>query len=189
MRISLQFLKKSIEGALPAAAGALAPALEYPLCPTPRIAVLGTPVQEESGVHCLPGWTAGQLARLRPMALAGSWDELSTVARLMKAGHLSLPELRYPIIAFTLAGAPCLSEEQHQHLWNWFRVPVFEQIRTLEGKLIAVECDARAGFHLAEGAEARELGGPAIATGIGCRCGQNRTLYRMDARRAATAGG
>jgi hypothetical protein len=187
MRISLKMLRQSIEAGRPAPQAPHLPALQYPLFPAPRIAVLGAALRPETGVHCLPAWTAAQLERLRPMALAGSWNELTTVARLLQAGQLSLPDLRYPLVVFTSSGAGSLSLERHLRLWECFRLPVFEQIRTADGRLLATECESREGFHLADGVEEYELDGalPAAA----CGCASPRALYRVESVRTLAAAG
>ncbi len=163
------------------------PALEYPLAPVPRVAVLGLELRQESGVHSLPLWTVPQLARLRPLALAGSWPDLAAVARIMRAGQLRLPELNYPLVVFTAAGSPPLSGERHAQLWDWFGLPVFEQIRTSGGRLLASECESREGFHLAAGTDPGELG--ALAVPGPCPCGSRQPLFRLAAARALAAAG
>ena len=188
MQVSLDTLRRSIEAKRPVPQTPQLPALQYPLFPAPRTAVLGAALRPETGVHCLPAWTTEQLERLRPMALAGSWDELTTVARLLHAGQLSLPDLLYPLVVFTSAGEGSLSPERHMRLWESFRLPVFEQIRTADWRLLATECESREGFHLADGVEECELSGarPAAA----CGCASPRALYRVEsARTLAAAGG
>lgn len=188
MRLSLQLLRRAIESdysaSLPPGSARL-PALCYPLFPAPRTAVLGASLHEQPGVHSLPQWTPPQLERLRPHALAGDWGELSTVARLMRDGIVSLPDLRYPIVVFSSTVAGPLSQERHLLLWDWFHLPTFEQIRGADMRLLATECEARSGFHLSAGVSAGELGALAIAGN--CGCGSREPLFRiaLQARLAA----
>jgi hypothetical protein len=186
MRFSLESLKQALSPDRQPGRKE-APALEYPLAPVPRVAVLGLELRRESGVHSLPVWTVPQLSRLRPMALAGGWADLAAVARLMRAGQLRLPELNYPLVVFTTAGRQPLSGEQHALLWEWFGLPVFEQIRAAGGRLLATECESREGFHLAAGADPGEIGAAAVEGR--CPCGSSQPLYRVAAGRALAAAG
>ena len=139
MRLSLNLLRSAIESENAHARPSDLPALEYPLFPPPRLVVLGAVMRPSPGTHCLPQWSAPQLARLRPMALAGSYQELATVARLENEGILMLGELRYPLVVFSSPGAAPLNDERHDQLWRWFRLPVFEQIRNAAHQLLAWE--------------------------------------------------
>ncbi len=162
--------------------------LEYPLFPVPRIAVLGAEVRPEPGVLCFPKWTACQLSALRPRALAGSWREISNAGRMASLGMLELPDLCYPVIVFSDPSVAPLHERQHAMLWDWFGLPAYEQIRTASGRLLAYECDARDGFHMAPGIDPSEFGG--IIETRPCPCGASEPLVRMaSARRALVAAG
>lgn len=186
IRISLDSLRQALSAGPRPACDAL-PALDYPLAAPPRVAVLGLELRPETGIHSLPNWTVPHLSRLRPMALAGAWADLAAVARLMRAGHLRLPELNYPLVVFSAPGATPLSEERHSQLWDWFGLPVFEQVRGAGGRLLAAECECREGFHLAEGRDPLELGAQAV--GGRCPCGSAQPLYRLAAARALAAAG
>jgi hypothetical protein len=170
-----------------ATAGAGPPPLDYPIAAPPRIAVLGAEVHRQSGIHSLPRWTVADLARLRPMALAGPWADLAAAARLLRAGQLQLPELHYPLVVFTRAGTPPLGPDRHAQLWEWYGLPAFEQIRSSSFRLLAMECESRQGFHLAPGADPRQL--DAHAGPGACPCGSTQPLYRLAPARALAAAG
>lgn len=159
------------------------PALEYPIPRVRRIAVLGIAVRQCKEVQCFPQWTCTQLLQADPLALAGSFDDLAEVARLEADNYLLLPSLRYPLLVFTRPGQGPLTQLQHDRLWRWFRLPTFEQIRDSNGALLAFECDAREGFHLAPGVTAAELGGQGHHAL--CGCGREGTMLRFDICRAA----
>jgi len=160
--------------------------LNYPLYPAPRVAVLGLELDGPSGVRCLTQWTADELARLRPQALAGWWNDLSEVARSVLAGELELPDLQYPILVFERASVAPLPPRVHDLLWEWFRVPTFEQIRAGSGELLAYECAARNGFHLLPGVDAASLG--LERAPVPCPCGAPSPVYRA-ARACRVAAG
>ncbi len=42
-----------------------------------------------------------------------------------------------------------MTEADRENLWSAFRVPVFEQVIGKSGKLLAAECEAHDGLHIA----------------------------------------
>ncbi len=158
-------------------------ALLYPICPAPRVAVLGLELDGPRGTYCLPDWSAEDLRRIRPQALAGWWNDLSEVARRLLLGDLDLPELQFPLVVFSRPSTGPLPARCHDLLWHWFRLPTFEQIRTEEGELLAAECAARCGFHLAQGVDASRL--PLAPSALPCPCGDPAPLLQAGAVQAA----
>lgn len=141
----------------PAATAALH-RLEYPLDPMPRTAVLGWLLRAELQIPVFETWSVKQLESSRPQALAGSLKDLVEVAALREMRVLKLRSLSYPLVVITRPGEPRLSEADHDRLWRLFRLPVFEQIRDLDGRLLAWECESRDGFHFAPDAPAQMAG-------------------------------
>ncbi len=123
--------------------------LHYPLDPLPRTLVLGQALQMEPNVRSLLHWTVKQIESARPQALAGPLRDLIEVASLRELGILKLRSLSFPLVVITRDGEARLSEADHERLWRLFRLPVFEQVRDRNGRLLAWECEARDGFHLA----------------------------------------
>lgn len=160
--------------------------LRYPVSPQPRVAVLGAELKGPSGTHCFLSWSAEELRRLRPQALAGWWNDLAEVARLVLAGELELPQLQFPILVFSRPESAPLPPRCHDLLWDWFRVPTLEQIRAADGQLLAYECMARSGFHLAPQAAPGALS--LVRAGRPCRCGDPAPLAFAAGVAAATAG-
>lgn len=161
------------------------PSLGYPLFPAPRMAVLGCEVQPTPGVHCLLEWTAEEVARIRPLAVAAPFSGFAALADLMRRGELALPELQYPLLVFSRPGAGSLSPEQHHAMWAWFGLPCFEQIRDEDGRLLAQECEARDGFHLTGHTRPVDLGGRLLHTL--CECGQVTPRVRISPAHALAA--
>lgn len=185
MRLSLQLLRKALDREEQGPWTGEAPALEYPLFPAPRVAVLGARLRPQTGVRSFPQWTPQQLMAYEPMALAGSYYELSTVARQMGTGQLYLPRLRFPLLVFTSLHQALLSSDRHEQLWQWFRLPVFEQIRGEGCELLAYECEAREGFHLAEGVAAARVRG--VLLHETCPCGSETQRVRLTPGRVLLA--
>jgi len=139
----------------PATPPAVSPhALHYPLEPSPRVAILGLPLAAGPGQRRLTEWTVVQLESARPQALAAPLRDLEEVASLRALGILKLKSLAYPLIVFTSEASGRLSDADHDRLWRWFRLPVFEQVRASDGRLLAWESEDRNGFHLADDAPA-----------------------------------
>ncbi len=142
--------------------------LEYPLAPAPRICVLGFGIRREKNVIPLAGWRRDARELERAESLAGSFLQIWEVGVAAARGLIRLPRLAYPLVVITRIGEAPLGAEEHDELWRTFGLPVLEQIRDSEGRLLAFECEARRGFHttnpeaLAPGFES--LAGP-------CPCG------------------
>ncbi|MBI5084754.1 MAG: hypothetical protein HZB13_09170 [Acidobacteria bacterium] len=186
MRLSLNLLRSAVESENAGAHPSELPSLEYPLFPPPRLAVLGAELRPSPGTHCFPYWSAPQLAQLQPMALAGSFEELANVARLEGDGVLLLRDLRYPLVVFTPPAAAPLSDERHDQLWRWFRLPVFEQIRNAAHQLLAWECEAHQGFHLSHGVLPSHLGAATLPGPCPCGAKEARVaLLRPNALAAS----
>ncbi|MEJ5366741.1 MAG: hypothetical protein WHT08_00395 [Bryobacteraceae bacterium] len=186
METALESLRKALAMKQRRRSAAPLPPVQYPLVPQPRIAVLGAELRGPSGTHCFPSWSAENLRRLRPQALAGWWNDLAEVARLVLAGELELPQLQFPILVFSRPESSPLPPRCHDLLWDWFRVPTFEQIRAAGGRLLAYECMARCGFHLAPQAEEASL--PLVRTGRLCACGDPAPLACAEGLATAAAG-
>lgn len=161
MQLSLRFLQRSLTPR---------PPLGYPLFPAPRMIVLGCEVEPAPGVHCLLNWTAADVARIRPLALAAAFPDFAALAAMVHRGELALPDLQYPLLVFSRPGEGALTQEQHDELWGWFGLPYLEQIRDGDGRLLAQECEARDGFHLTADAGTMELEGRLLQAP--CECGQ-----------------
>jgi len=88
---------------------------------------------------------------------------------------------------FTRPRESRLTGEHHEQLWKWFSLPAFEQVRGASDELLAYECEAREGFHLAPGVRASLLGGAPCKQE--CPCGESAPRMRPDVHlRTAAAG-
>jgi hypothetical protein len=186
MEQALDALRKALDLAQRRRREPIRPALHYPIYPAPRVAVVGAELDGPRGVRCLKDWTAKDLARMRPQALAGWWNDVAEVARCVLAGELELPDLQFPLLVFSRADSAPLPPRCHDLLWEWFRVPTLEQIRSTDGQLLAYECAARDGFHLAQGADPELLS--LARSAHRCPCGNPAPLYRVEEPLRAAAG-
>lgn len=157
----------------------------YPLAPMPRVAVLGWRFQPARNLVCLERWHARQLDAAAPESLAASPADLNLVAALRREGLLRLPHLAYPLVALLDAEDDPLTEEQVDQLWQRFGLPIRQQFHERSGRLLAYDCEAASGFHVAQ--PGFRLAAMWDATGE-CGCGDPAPRLEPARRaRAATA--
>jgi hypothetical protein len=95
-----------------------------------------------------------------------------------------LPKPAYPFVIFTGTQFGWLSPQDRDWLWTNFEAPVFEQLLSPYGDIIAEECDAHDGLHLVEGNEPPTD----ISADIDSRiCGCGRLEPRLIAAASRTA--
>jgi len=114
----------------------------HPMYPTPRTAILAPGFQETKLVRVFPsGWT-NWAARFQPSSLAAPPEQLR---RLTRHGI----ELSHAVVVFTYRDQAGLSDDDRDLFWDSFGVPVFEQHLGPGNELLAMECEAHAGLHVA----------------------------------------
>ncbi len=114
----------------------------HPMDPPPRTAILAPGFQQSKLVRVFPtGWTVDAV-RFEPASVAGPMEQIRRLLRIQ-------PQLTHSIIVFTYEGEAPLCDEDRDALWSVFGVPVFEQQLGPANQLLAMECDAHAGMHLA----------------------------------------
>jgi hypothetical protein len=122
-----------------------------------------------------------EIRALKPATLAGSSETLLEI--------VSRPDPVMPthtIVVFTRGGEPCLSEASRDRLWAAYGLPIFEQVLGPDGTLLAWECEAHDGLHLARTAEAAT---GALIEYYPCDCGESapRAMEATTAPRAISA--
>ena len=129
----------------------LAEKLRHPLFPKLRV----TRAAKASGRHAV---------------LAGTMQELAAAAR---AGGGAL----HAVLILADAGTPLPGPAAREKLWQWFAVPSFVLVLGPDGRVLAYECEARDGLHIA-GAE-RRCGDPEP---FPCPCGRpGRRIHAIPA--------
>src|SRR5690349_19335323 len=74
--------------------------------------------------------------------LAAAVSLLRSLAEAVESGTLTLPPVDAAVIAFTGTGHGELTALERDLFWRVFQVPVFEQLLSPDGRILAVECDA-----------------------------------------------
>jgi hypothetical protein len=118
------------------------PVFSYPLQPAPRTAVLVPCFRSHGSVRIFPdGWNEA-VTRFAPEAIAGTLAQLDSLAGL----GISPPS--HAVIVLFWRDDPRLTDSDRERLWAAFRVPVFEQVISRRGILLATDCVAHGGLHL-----------------------------------------
>src|SRR6185295_6611881 len=119
---------------------------QYPISPVPRTVVFvdwfdSSPLRVVQTFA--EGWTP-QAAAFAPAAVAGTREQLLALAE-------HAPRLTHALIVLVRAGEPLTTAAERDQLWRSFGVPMFEQIIGEDGRLLAAECEAHDGLHVAVG--------------------------------------
>ncbi|HEX4772282.1 MAG TPA: hypothetical protein VH351_15710 [Bryobacteraceae bacterium] len=99
-----------------------------------------------------------QLAASAPNALIGSAADLQRLIDRVELGTIDLKTLSHSISVLTAVGDQPLTDAQRDSLWQHFGVPVFE-LYTDESRILAYECEAHDGWHMAAGSSLRIAAG------------------------------
>jgi len=122
--------------------------------------------------------------RYEPAAIA------ATIEQCRRLCGMLIPSLTHALIVLERPGSPRLTEADRDRFWRAFRVPVFEQIIGPDGQLLASECEAHEGLHIAAPGLRLE---DEIVDSSPCPCGKEaprfgiRCLAEMERRAAAYA--
>jgi hypothetical protein len=122
------------------------PRFKPPIPAAARAVTLEPLFQETPNVQYVDADTpdaALQIRDFRPAALCGGVPPLLRVAAEVQ------PFPTHAVVVLTREGEEPLSEPDRDRLWDAYRVPAFEQMVTREGKLLAWECEAHDGLHVA----------------------------------------
>jgi hypothetical protein len=124
--------------------------LRFPLHSPSRIALLDGAFESADGIETFALADIAWLRQYAPEALVCPLDVALSLADQRRRGLLDLPSLNTAIIVITSLEDSALEDHHRDLLWRAFGVPVFEQLRGLEGKIIARECEVHDGLHVTE---------------------------------------
>jgi hypothetical protein len=108
------------------------------------------------------------LPLLAPNVVAGSLPELQLLADEVALRSLDASCIDHALVVLTHYGARPLSDVMRVTLWQSFGVPIFELYLGLDQSLLASECEAHDGWHVAPGIGFASIGsGELIVDGAG----------------------
>lgn len=164
--------------------------LRFPLAVHGRVALVDAGFRAEPGMHACTSGDQRGLAKFGPESMVLPVQTAVAFAQQKLNGSLELPSLKSAIVVLTSldAGEAGLLTGRHRDLlWRAFELPVFEQLRGPDGRIIARECEVHDGLHMEAASlgarhgelmlEGRATGCAAEVTHEHCDCGL--TLPRM----------
>ena len=97
-----------------------------------------------------PDLTHHQIRRRmsRARAVAATVAVLRPLAEAVESGRLTIPAIEAAVIVLTGISHGELTALERDLFWRVFQVPVFEQLVSPEGRILAMECDAHEGLHV-----------------------------------------
>lgn len=168
--------------------------LRFPLPVTVRIGLLGFAYGEArfrtgSNIREFDLDDTTWLRAWAPEAIVVPLNLALSIADQKQRGHFDLPSLNTAIIVVTPMEESPLADHHRDLLWSAFHVPVFEQLRGLDGTIVARECEVHDGLHV-ENLEAMLHPNGELVAGQ-CACGSElprlRRMAPVHAKRAAAS--
>ena len=120
--------------------------LRFPLPVPARIAIIDAEFHLGTNMQAFGSGDVTRLLDYAPEALVLPLDYALTLAR----SKTRLPSVRIAIVVLSsvdLSGSGPLTAHHRDLLWNTFGLPVFEQLRGRDGRVIARECEVHDGMH------------------------------------------
>lgn len=121
----------------------------WPHGKVPRTAVLMEGLGGRRRVRVFADGLGRKLAWFRPEVLAGPLWKLERLAALLESGALAMRPPTHAVIVLTRLDQAPLGDAERERLWAAYQVPVYEQILGFAGELLAWECEAHQGLHVA----------------------------------------
>lgn len=121
--------------------------LQFPIRPTPRIAVVASGFSLERNAQEFSAADLAAVYAWSPDAIVAPLEVALTLADRQLQGLADLPDLRCLVVLTDFDGE-ALSEAHRELLWQAFGAPVFEQLRGPDGAVMARECEVHDGMHL-----------------------------------------
>ena len=154
--------------------------LSYPILPAPRTAVLNALIRSKGNFRVFAGGWSEDAVRFGAQSIAGRLEQIEELRSIASPTHA--------LIVLRWEWEPGLSLEDRDRLWHAFGVPAFEQVIAANGELLAFECEAHCGLHIAS---RRFAAGDHEIERSRCACGKTspRWIERTARPRTAVAGG
>ena len=163
--------------------------LRFPLPVSARLAIVDAGFRTSGNMQHFAAGDVGGLVDYAPEALVLPLGLALAMAERKLRGLFELPSLRVGIVVLSSVNSPDggpLFARHRDLLWKAFGLPVFEQLRGWDGRVIARECEVHDGLHF-EGGE-HELAALRMAADFSaeivtaqCECGAETPRLRYAA--------
>jgi hypothetical protein len=124
--------------------------LRFPLPVPARLAVIDAEFHLGANMKAFAARDIGGLVAYAPEALALPQAAALSLAEQKLRGLADLPSLRFAIVVLSSlesAEGERFSLQDRDLLWSAFGLPIFEQLRGWDGRVIARECEVHDGLH------------------------------------------
>jgi hypothetical protein len=126
------------------------PRLFWPIPPPARTAVLMEGFYECRRMRFFDPRDYARLRKYAPEALAGPVSALRALAERIPGRTAWSPKPRHSLLVLLLFPQTGITMETRELLWRVFEVPLYAQILSPGRNLLAWECQAHEGYHIAE---------------------------------------
>jgi hypothetical protein len=156
----------------------------FPVPVPARLAVIDAEFRLASHMRAFDSSDVRGLAGYAPDAMALPLDAALLLADGKLRGLFELPSLKLAIVVFSSLDLHGAFESHHRDLlWKAFGLPVFEQLRGVDGRVVARECEVHNGLHFDAHRDAEPAAGMAVEIVTEpCDCGLETP--RLRPRRA-----
>ncbi len=158
-----------------------------------RLALLETDFHTAVNMRDFAANDIAGLTEYAPDALALPLEAALSLADQQLRGLAEVRSLKFAIVVLTSPDSQGLEGHHRDLLWKAFKVPLFEQLRGWDGRVIARECEVHDGLHFDMGGHSLEADGgyltlAGMATGIAaeivlerCECSAETPRLRYRA--------
>ncbi len=145
--------------------------IPVPISARTRVASVSRNKIEIGNLRRFPSDRWHELEMFLPHVLIGSSADLKMLATLSDAGAIEISSVDTAIFVASELGASAITDVERVVFWQAFAVPVYEVLISRDGRLMASECEAHAGWHLEPGIPHGRILPGRIETSV-CACGR-----------------
>ena len=147
--------------------------LRFPLPHRGRLALLNADFRLEPDMQAFEPDDLPALIEYAPDALVLPLGNALALADQKRRGLMDLPSLKSALIVLTSVQLPesaSIAPHHRDLLWRAFGLPVFEQLRGLDGRVAARECEVHDGLHFTPDADSAANDGASLLMDLPAGC-------------------
>jgi hypothetical protein len=150
--------------------------LQFPLPAPARIAIVDNGFSQSRNTREFTLDDMAAIHQWAPQAIVAPLATALSLADQKLRGLADLASLR-ALIVLTEMGGDVLADDYRELLWQAFKVPIFEQLRSRQGPVIARECEVHDGLHVDPAARLNQEISEALVNEP-CECGSETPRLR-----------